>query len=142
MRLPSLENTLFLRDLAEGSMLDGLFEPRYPEATLPSTSTKSNCYSPRLIRGLGANREGYCELCDRWFRLKTSSYWYHMNYKHGINSKGVRCPEPIFRSSSRTESYCGECRMWIHLGNKKRNTKFVWLRHWQKVHSKRPSSVH
>lgn len=141
MKLPSLKNTLFLRDLAESNVLDGLFGAGYFDMAPPSVSGKANCYSPKLIRGTGVDREGYCERCDRWFRLKTSSYWYHMNYKHGISSKGVRCPEPIFRGANRTESYCGECRKWIHLGNKKRNPRFVWLRHWQKTHTKRALSL-
>lgn len=140
MKLPPVENTLFLRDLVESNVFDSLFGNNYFEIDPSPTPTKSNCYSPRFIRGTGVEREGCCGLCDKWFRLKTSSYWYHMNYKHGISSNGCRYPEPVFRDVNKTEGYCGECCEWICLGGKKRNPRFAWLRHWQKAHIKRISS--
>lgn len=137
MKLPSVENTLFLRDIGESSAFESIFGPGYFQIPPPLGSTEPNCYSPRFTRGIGTEREGYCEACDKWFRLKTSSYWYHMNYKHGISSRGSKYPEPIFRDASKTEGYCKECGKWIHLGNKKRSPRFAWLRHWQKAHTKR-----
>ncbi|CAD26182.1 hypothetical protein [Encephalitozoon cuniculi GB-M1] len=95
-------------------------------------------YKPRKIRGAGKLREGYCEMCNLWFKLKTSSYWYHMNYKHGINSKGIRYPEPQIRyTEHRAEGFCIACNDWIVLGHKAkgRSTKFGWFKHCQKRHS-------
>lgn len=149
MRIPPIGNTLFLKDLAESTTLEDLFNSNYfeialPMEYLPDSSNESirgsadvtADYTPKYTRGVGSAREGYCKICDRWLKLKTSSYWYHMNYKHGISSKGVRCPEPIFRSDSqRLEGYCKECKKWIFLGNCRRNSRFPWLRHWQKVHT-------
>ena len=50
---------------------------------------EGNFYTPRLIRGKGQYREGLCELCElpSWFNMKFSTYWYHMNFVHGINAK-------------------------------------------------------
>lgn len=115
-------------------------------------------YRPKHIRGIGIYREGYCQICNKWFRLKTSSYWYHMNYKHGINSKGKKYPEPDLREfNNKIESFCTLCNNWIVLsgckknykngerkngGNKNggnvrkniKNIKYSWFRHFQKVH--------
>lgn len=98
---------------------------------------KRDAYKPKNTRGSGEKKEGYCEECKRWFKLKNSSYWYHMNYKHGINSKGIKYPEPeirIFRG--RLEGFCEGCDCWISLGHKYNNksSKFGWYRHCQKIH--------
>ncbi|EPR79725.1 hypothetical protein SLOPH_1690 [Spraguea lophii 42_110] len=94
-------------------------------------------YRPQHIRGKGNNREGFCKECKEWFRLKTSSYWYHMNFKHGINSKGVRYPEPFIRErSNRIESYCSICNKWVYLTNRhSKAIKYSWYKHWQKYHN-------
>lgn len=49
---------------------------------------EGDLYTPRLQRGKGDSKEGYCSLCTPgiWLRIKQSSYWYHMNYHHGINA--------------------------------------------------------
>ncbi|AFM97923.1 hypothetical protein EHEL_030250 [Encephalitozoon hellem ATCC 50504] len=94
-------------------------------------------YKPRKIRGTGRLREGYCRMCNLWFKLKTSSYWYHMNYKHGINSKGVRYPEPQIKYvGDKAEGFCAICNDWVVLGHKSngKSTKFGWFRHCQKKH--------
>lgn len=49
----------------------------------------------RITRGTGYRKEARCEICEMqgihsWFRLKQSSYWYHMNFIHGINSQNGR----------------------------------------------------
>lgn len=94
-------------------------------------------YKPRYVRGDGAEREGYCERCSEWFRLKTSSYWYHMNYKHGISPSGRVFPEPVVRCGSRdTEAFCGECNAWIPLGASRKGVRYCWFRHWQKSHGR------
>lgn len=96
-----------------------------------------NGYRPAVIRGAGALREGYCARCDQWFKLKTSSYWYHMNYKHGISAKGRICPEPKLRERmGQKEGFCKECREWIVLGINNRSVRFGWFKHWQKLHCK------
>lgn len=99
--------------------------------------TRKELYRPKQVRNKGSLREGYCEECERWFRLKTSSYWYHMNYKHGINSEGVKYPEPNIQfNKSRIESYCTVCKKWVFLGHQKnaKSYKFNWYRHWQRDH--------
>lgn len=100
---------------------------------------EDDIYKPKKVRGFGSSREGYCNVCDVWLRLKTSSYWYHMNYKHGINSRGVKYPEPETRySECKVEGFCDVCDGWIVLGhrNNRRSIRFGWFRHWQKNHSK------
>lgn len=54
---------------------------------------KNDEYSPKVTRGIGYRKEARCEKCETagtpsvWLRLKQSSYWYHMNFIHGINSQ-------------------------------------------------------
>lgn len=97
-------------------------------------------YKPKLTRGTGSEREGYCERCDKWFKLKTSSYWYHMNYKHGISATGRICPDPVLRDRNyRVEGFCRECNSWIVLGSNTKNVRFGWFKHWQKIHCKNKS---
>ncbi|KAI5169175.1 hypothetical protein PAEPH01_0503 [Pancytospora epiphaga] len=126
---------------------DFLFDfPYFPNPSLsknelepPICNMKSTAlsYRPSAVRGDGPAREGYCERCNRWYRLKTSSYWYHMNYKHGISAAGKVCPEPELRERNlRMESYCHECKEWIALGTTRRGVRFGWFKHWQKNHSK------
>ncbi|KAG0439603.1 Meiotic expression up-regulated protein 26 [Dictyocoela muelleri] len=92
-------------------------------------------YRPKHIRGSGVLREGYCDKCAKWYKLKTSSYWYHMNYKHGINSNGVKYPDPaIRRFNDHNEAFCNLCNKWVSLGKSKKTYKFNWYRHWQKNH--------
>lgn len=94
-------------------------------------------YRPKKVRGNGNLREGYCCDCNLWFKLKTSSYWYHMNYKHGINSRGIKYPEPETRClDCKVEGFCKVCNTWIVLGHRKsrRSIMFGWFKHWQKIH--------
>ena len=107
------------------------------ESVVDDSADSRGIYKPVRIRGIGMLREGYCEICKTWLRLKTSSYWYHMNYKHGINSRGVKYPEPQMRFvGCRTESFCTVCDKWILLGSSKhgKSAKFGWFKHCQKVH--------
>lgn len=100
-------------------------------------TNEKEIYRPKYIRGDGILREGYCENCNKWFRLKTSSYWYHMNYKHGINSKGKKYPSPLLREIyNRLESYCQICDKWIFLcsATGKKSITYAWYRHFQKTH--------
>ncbi|KAH9411823.1 hypothetical protein HK407_03g05740 [Ordospora pajunii] len=111
--------------------------PIHSDLMVDDLPDSTDIYKPVRIRGIGMLREGYCEICKTWLRLKTSSYWYHMNYKHGINSRGVKYPEPQIRSvGCRTESFCTVCDKWIALGSSKhgKSAKFGWFKHCQKVH--------
>lgn len=106
-------------------------------------------YTPRWIRGYGNVREGLCELCNpgQWFRTKQSSYWYHMNFYHGISaSTGKPYDSPDdWRESSKVapfvyshgssssdhyiveiEGHCKNCQQWIPLGKRMtRGTDFI-----------------
>ena len=41
------------------------------------TRFADDVYTPKWIRGKGANKEGYCSICPtgQWLRLKTSAFW-------------------------------------------------------------------
>ncbi len=49
---------------------------------------EGDIYTPKYQRGVGETKEGFCSLCNPgvWLRIKQSSYWYHMNYHHGISA--------------------------------------------------------
>lgn len=57
---------------------------------------EGDLYTPQLQRGKGDWKEGYCSLCKPgiWLRIKQSSYWYHMNYHHGINAATGKSYDP------------------------------------------------
>lgn len=64
----------------------------------PQRSQKLKCendkYTPSLVRGVGAKKEGQCGICGRWLLLKTSAYWYHLNYTHGVSPVTKRFYDP------------------------------------------------
>lgn len=138
----TLHDTLFLLDLDFDHEVDrgahsDLFSAREPHPPLCKIPPVASSYRPRSTRGDGPGREGYCERCDQWFRLKTSSYWYHMNYKHGISASGKVFPEPELRDRDlHVEGFCRECSGWVVLGTSRRSVRFGWFRHWQKNHCK------
>ena len=110
-------------------------QPAPPIAT--DERPKELSYKPKHTRGDGPSKEALCETCNKWFKLKTSSYWYHMHYKHGISANGRVCPEPVTRNRNyKVEGYCKECKEWIVLGVAKRGARFGWYRHWQRFHCK------
>ncbi|ELQ75386.1 Zn-finger-containing protein [Trachipleistophora hominis] len=117
----------------------GVYYDFIPEKQLNKIETAAKeMYRPKHVKGKGILREGYCDSCNKWFRLKTSSYWYHMNYKHGINSKGKKYPQPYLREMyNRLESYCRMCDKWIFLcsASGKKSVTYAWYRHFQKNHS-------
>lgn len=140
MKLSSVRNTLFLKDLLDSSTFEEFIEN--PHRMEFKSENEPIIYAPKFVRGEGVKREGYCQVCDKWFRMKTSSYWYHMNYKHGINSKGEKYPEPIFRDLNfKVQSFCKICDEWITLGTSRKTSKFLWKRHFQKEHSIRNSKI-
>lgn len=124
-------NYLFL-----GSWLNSSNEETYNG----STDDRRIEYRPIRVRGKGKEREGCCAICGMWFKLKNSSYWYHMNYKHGISSNGVKFPEPRLRDiNAQVEGYCIQCKEWIPLGLNRNRVNFGWFKHWQKTHCKSKS---
>lgn len=132
MKFPNIGNTLFLRDILDSSTFDDIFDFKAPPEQKPD-----NVYSPRQIRGNGPQREGYCQYCEKWYNMKNSSYWYHMNYKHGINCSGKKYPTPKLRErGGSTEGYCPDCGDWVHLGMARKSYRFSWLRHMQRIHGK------
>lgn len=98
---------------------------------------KENSYRPKKIRGCGILREGFCFFCKKWFKLKTSSYWYHMNYKHGISSKGNKYPNlELHKTENKIMSFCKLCNDYVFLCfvNGRKNFKYSWYKHFQKIH--------
>lgn len=94
-------------------------------------------YRPEITRGKGVLREGYCKQCDKWLKLKTSNYWYHMNYMHGINTNGQKYPNPELRIIKNIkQGFCKECSKWIDLGKNTNGMRYNWFKHWKKVHCK------
>lgn len=84
-------------------------------------------YTPTAVRGSGPDREGRCDLCDPpiWLKVKTSSYWYHMNFYHGISAHtggpyeapvGLR-QYPYTQGNGHEvivkEGKCGYCQCWV-----------------------------
>ncbi|RVD92378.1 meiotic expression up-regulated 26-like protein [Tubulinosema ratisbonensis] len=153
------KNTLYLEDLLpyvqeteEYLLEENINEMFHYNDFVKSIGTKENItfdeekgpkklekkpYKPVLTRKLITGNEGYCKVCDKWFKLKNSSYWYHMNFIHGINSEGKKYPEPKIRIGvDKLESFCKACNKWIFLGTKRgaKSYRFTWFKHWQKNH--------
>ncbi len=111
-------------------------------------------YSPLLVRGRGADREGCCPLCSEppvWLKIKQSAYWYHLNFYHGICASTGRPYEPPaelhFESipgkpeSVRVEGLCLDCNEWIIIAAEKPRLaldypKNAWYKHAQKCQSR------
>ncbi|WUR04907.1 putative meiotic expression up-regulated protein 26 [Vairimorpha necatrix] len=130
---------LFLLNSDDMSLLESPFSlDEYKVPNKKSNFKPTDYYKPSKTRGLKEDKEGYCLECDTWLKLKNSSYWYHMNFIHGINSKGMKYPEPeiIRKNNGKNEGYCGICEEWINLGSKRdqKRCKFGWYRHCQKIH--------
>ena len=115
--------------------------PSLPKPRPNSRYKEGSLYTPRFIRGKGTEREGLCTLCESptWFNMKHSTYWYHMNYVHGVNHRTdtyydlpqrYRCVRlkspinnpPLISDSKRRETadskyqgYCNTCNEWIDL---------------------------
>lgn len=100
------------------------------------TRSRNGKYKPKNIRGTGVMREGLCEICNMWFRMKTSSYWYHMNFKHGIASNGDKYPEPLIKyRDGKAFSICNLCDCEVPLGLTSKSIKYNWYKHFQKDHA-------
>jgi hypothetical protein len=111
-------------------------------------------YSPLLVRGRGADREGCCPLCHEpqvWLKIKQSAYWYHMNFYHGICASTGRpydAPAELHHEtipgkpeSVRVEGLCKDCNEWVIIvPEKPRLTPEYplnsWYKHAQKCQSR------
>ncbi|KAI9591436.1 hypothetical protein BDF19DRAFT_271400 [Syncephalis fuscata] len=126
-------------------------------------------YSPHKVKGLGRAKLGQCPLCygmgeSAWFHIKISSYWYHMNFFHGISSVTkqpyhdpilvqkrplLRIPKrPSASSTSSNSSFeflselhdglCHHCHQWIPMDSVKQVVVKVpmiyWWKHAQRCH--------
>lgn len=116
-------------------------------------------YSPLMIRGRGAEREGCCPLCHDcqvWLKIKQSAYWYHMNFYHGICAATGRPyppPEEIKRQpiqgkpeAVRVYGSCSDCKEWILLASElsKHEQSMpmnAWYKHSQKCQNRAISQL-
>lgn len=116
-------------------------------------------YTPRLVRGSGANREGLCEFCTPgvWLKIKQSAYWYHLNFIHGVSATtGRPYPPPakmrveLCRNKDlankekdvvqQVEGQCATCNRWVVIAHvnadeevdQQKILNSVWWRHVQK----------
>ncbi|KAM0685820.1 hypothetical protein COBT_002964 [Conglomerata obtusa] len=118
-------------------VINDMFPKRQSEKKEKKKIKKNEVYKPKYIRGKGVLREGMCEVCNEWFRLKTSSYWYHMNFKHGIASNGSTYPDPkIIYKEGKAISICNICNKEVLLGANKKAMSYNWYKHFQKEHVK------
>ncbi|KAI3634671.1 hypothetical protein MIR68_007052 [Amoeboaphelidium protococcarum] len=99
-------------------------------------------YKPIWTRYSGRDKEGWCGLCQpgTWLKVKTSVYWYHMHYFHGVSSITGTFYEPptAYRLDEKgsKEGRCGNCNQWISIqGEKHINVQEIhWYRHCQQCH--------
>jgi hypothetical protein len=109
-------------------------------------------YTPRWVRGKGHHREGFCEICGVWLKIKQSAYWYHMNFIHGISASTGRPYEPPADTRERrcrratgeeirqVEGLCVNCDRWVVLQHRPLGedpvledcSQGAWWRHAQK----------
>lgn len=108
-------------------------------------------YTPRWVRGEGTGREGWCSLCDvgSWMQLKTSQYWYHVRFTHGVNSNTGCIYDPPLQlricddSFGSTFGLCGECGEWVPICTPRRKRSFTaWFKHAHKCHRVRHNLGH
>ncbi|KAJ1951650.1 hypothetical protein IWQ62_006407, partial [Dispira parvispora] len=101
--------------LADPSFLDTLSY----SAKANAVKSPDDMYTPRWTRGLRQHKEGLCPICQamgerRWFRMKVSAYWYHMNFFHGISPSTCRPylpPQAIRTLQSDQYHYTDEIHM-------------------------------
>lgn len=95
-----------------------------------------NLYSPLEIRGEGINREGKCPYCLCFLKMKTSNFWYHMNFTHGINSKGIKYPSPILLDCELGKYLrCPQCSLKIKFNKGKQSLTYsTYYKHYHSEH--------
>ena len=140
---------------------EGPFSGRGPIVEVRKKRFAEDQYSPRWVRGVGASREGYCDLCQPgiWLKIKQSAYWYHMNFVHGISATSGRPYDPPLRLRERNcslpnseqlvqlQGLCCNCNEWVFLEHRRLpqdegkecfDGNPAWWRHVQKCLSKDP----
>ncbi|RKP22805.1 hypothetical protein SYNPS1DRAFT_9804, partial [Syncephalis pseudoplumigaleata] len=106
---------------------------------LERLASQQDVYTPRRIEGVGRAKQGQCPICydeakPAWFCLKTSAYWYHMNFFHGISSVTRRpYANPLY------DGLCHQCRKWIPMDSVRHTAVKVpmiyWWKHAQQCHA-------
>jgi len=106
------------------------FDPGQDETLMVrKTRREGDQYTPRAVRFEGFLKEGLCEHCDppRWYKLKLSNYWYHLQFYHGIcQSTGEPFASPT--EITKGEGRCPKCQEWIIMDSKGL-PKSQWFRH-------------
>ncbi|EPY51886.1 fungal protein [Schizosaccharomyces cryophilus OY26] len=143
--------------------------PKYPleeDVKYIKSCPIDDYYLPRYTRGQGKKKEGLCPICCFqkkivWLRTKTSAFWYHMNFLHGIHSKGRPYHPPIeFRTipvrkvksivglpdrRQIVQGKCHQCKRWIRCQGRKdvkvKVPEIFWWKHAHKCHSVDPNNL-
>ncbi|KAK0525988.1 hypothetical protein OC835_005439, partial [Tilletia horrida] len=108
-------------------------------ASFQEPASLLNLYTPRFVRGQGMTKEGLCPICwetgeENFFKLKQSSYNYHLQYAHGISAvtgepfappidiRVVKRPKREVRAlekESIKEGKCHVCKKYVPIENVK-----------------------
>ena len=91
--------------------------------------TAGDQYTPQYVRFADFLKEGLCEHCDppRWYKLKTSNYWYHVQFNHGISHRTGK-PFALPSETRKGEGLCPICKKWVPLDSKGAPA-FHWFKH-------------
>ncbi|KAJ2961396.1 hypothetical protein NQZ79_g3433 [Umbelopsis isabellina] len=100
-------------------------------------------YTPTWIKIKDGKRWGLCRYCfkedeNQWFKMKCSSYRYHMNTHHGICSNGKYFAQPLDRRvlpDGSVDFYCHECNRYKHVQRHPQDDIIKWWRHAAEVES-------
>ncbi|KWU45342.1 hypothetical protein RHOSPDRAFT_28774 [Rhodotorula sp. JG-1b] len=133
-----------------------------PDATWNKVGDPLNLYWPRFVKGSGDDKCGLCPICaepperggdgeQKWFKLKNSSYVYHMSYAHGVSNvtgkpisppvktRVIKLPQsPKDQRSQMIEGLCHKCDAWVPLQSIKNLDaiipELIWWKHAKKCH--------
>lgn len=113
-----------------------IFQPINNEIYKTFEVKNRNLYSPLEIRGEGTNREGKCPYCLCFLKMKTSNFWYHMNFTHGVSSKGIKYPEPIILDCELGKYLkCTQCSIKIKYNPNKPSLSYsTYYKHYHTEH--------
>lgn len=98
-------------------------------------------YAPIWISGSGSERAGWCRVCPSWHDLRSSGYWYHLHFTHGVScATGKRFTPPIDIRRSPTETgelevNCSKCRSWLVVGKGANRCRTAYFRHAYRCHT-------
>ncbi|TFK71388.1 hypothetical protein BDN72DRAFT_958069 [Pluteus cervinus] len=133
-----------------------LFRVQHPGGTYNPPRSPLDLYTPRFVKGKGAEKVGLCPICvesphrggeDKklWLAMKFSAFNYHMQCAHGISaSTGQPFSPPVaFRTAKRPnagkherdeikEGKCHKCTRWVAIeGVKDVQSKIKELYWWK-----------